>query len=73
MKRNARFHCGWNMSFTGSTVHIHVITSVDMVPEGIDGLSCLSVFQLKVFPYNHHVYGDARTHFSHISRYTAAA
>ena len=47
-----RLHCGWNMSFTGSTVHIYGITSIDMAPEGTDGLSCMSMFHLKVFPYN---------------------
>lgn len=58
------------MSFTGSTVDIYVITSVDMVSGGIDGLSCLSVFQLKVFPYSHQVYVHA---YIHKYRYTITA
>lgn len=44
----------------------------DVAPEGTDGLSCLSVFQLKVFPCNHQVYRDVRAHI-HIHRFTITA
>jgi len=33
-----------------------------MVPRGLDGLSRLSLFHLKVFAYKHQVYGRAHTH-----------
>lgn len=51
------------MSFTGSIVHIYVIISIDMDPEGIGELSCLSMFLL-VFPNSYQIYSHARTHIA---------
>lgn len=55
---------------TCHSLHIYVITSTDVAPEGIDGLRRLSMFQLKVFPTTRFM---AMYVHIHMHRYTITA